>query len=124
VASPAHPLALLGNITPGEAKRHIQLVLTDRSALTEGKEFSVVSPRTWRLADLGAKHTLLLEGIGWGNMPRHVVADEINRGRLVQLKLPENPPVDYLLHALWRKDIRLGPAASWMLDALSGRLPQ
>jgi hypothetical protein len=28
----------------------------------------VVSRRTWRLADLGAKHALLREGIGWGNM--------------------------------------------------------
>jgi len=124
VASPDHPLAQLEDIAPGEARRHLQLVLTDRSALTENKEFSVISPRTWRLADLGAKHALLLEGIGWGNMPRHVVTDEIHQGRLVELKLPENPPMDYLLHALWRKDTRLGPAASWMLDGLADRLPR
>lgn len=124
VASPAHPLAQRPEIAPGEAKRHLQLVLTDRSPLTEGKEFSVISPRTWRLADLGAKHALLLEGIGWGNMPLHVVADEIAQGRLVKLDLPENPPVAYLLHALWRKDVRPGPATSWMLEALGQRLPQ
>jgi DNA-binding transcriptional LysR family regulator len=100
----------------------LQLVLTDRSVLTEGREFSVVSPRTWRLADLGAKHALLLEGIGWGNMPLHTVADEIRQGRLVRLALPENPPVDYGLHALWRKDSRPGPATSWMLDTLAERL--
>lgn len=124
VAAPAHPLAQIEDIAPGEAKRHLQLVLTDRSTLTEGKEFSVVSPRTWRLADLGAKHALLLEGIGWGNMPWHVVAEEVAEGRLVKLDLPENPPVDYGLHALWRKDVRPGPAASWMLDALADRLPR
>lgn len=122
VASPAHPLAQLQEIAPGEAKRHLQLVLTDRSPLTEGKEFSVVSPRTWRLADLGAKHALLLEGIGWGNMPLHVVAAEISRGRLVKLDVPENPPTPYQLHALWRKDVQPGPATSWMLDALADRL--
>ncbi|MBT2133654.1 LysR family transcriptional regulator [Croceibacterium sp. LX-88] len=123
VASPAHPLAQLQEIAPGEAKRHLQLVLTDRSSLTEGKEFSVISPRTWRLADLGAKHALLLEGIGWGNMPLHVVAEEISQGRLVKLELPENPPVAYLLHALWRRDTRPGPATSWMQEALADRLP-
>jgi DNA-binding transcriptional LysR family regulator len=124
VASPAHPLAQHRPVEPGEAKRHLQLVLTDRSTLTEGKEFSVVSPRTWRLADLGAKHALLLEGIGWGNMPWHVVAAEVEQGRLVELNLPENPPVAYGLNALWRKDVRPGPATSWMLEALAQRLPK
>ena len=118
VAAPGHPLAKLERIPPGEARRHLQLVLTDRSQLTEGKDFSVLSPRTWRLADLGAKHTLLLEGIGWGNMPLHRVADEIASGRLVALDIPENPPVDYGIHALWRKDSSPGPATSWMMEML------
>jgi DNA-binding transcriptional LysR family regulator len=122
VAAPGHPLAKLDPVPAGEARRHLQLVLTDRSPLTEGKEFSVLSPRTWRLADLGAKHALLREGIGWGNMPLHRVAGEIAEGRLVKLDLPENPPVDYRLHALWRKDSSPGPAASWMLEALEQRL--
>ena len=121
VAAPAHPLAGPGKIPPGEARRHLQLVLTDRSPLTEGREFSVLSPRTWRLGDLGAKHALLLEGIGWGNMPRHNVTEDIAAGRLVALKLPEAPPVDYKLHAMWRKDSRPGPATTWLLDEISAR---
>ena len=99
----------------------MQLVLTDRSPLTEGREFSVLSARTWRLADLGAKHALLLEGIGWGNMPRHAVAEDLVAGRLIALRLPEAPRIDYRLHALWRKDSRPGPATTWMLDALIER---
>lgn len=121
VAAPSHPLARLGEIEPGEARQHLQLVLTDRSPLTEGREFSVVSPRTWRLADLGAKHALLIEGLGWGNMPRHAVADDLAAGRLVALDLPEASRFDYRLHALWRKDARTGPATSWMLEALIER---
>jgi DNA-binding transcriptional LysR family regulator len=122
VAAPGHPLARQKEIAPGEARQHLQLVLTDRSPLTAGREFSVLSPRTWRLADLGAKHTLLLEGIGWGNMPRHRVEPDIAAGRLVLLPLPEAPRVDYQLYALWRKDSRPGPATSWLLDALSGEV--
>jgi DNA-binding transcriptional LysR family regulator len=45
VAAPAHPLARQG-VAPGESRRHLQLVLTDRSPLTEGREFSVLSPLT------------------------------------------------------------------------------
>jgi len=116
VAAPHHPLAR-ADVTPGESRRHLQLVLTDRSPLTEGQEFSVLSPLTWRLGDLGAKHSLLKEGLGWGNMPRSMVAGDLAAGALVKLDLPEQPGAQYRLSALWRRDTRLGPAASWLVDA-------
>ncbi|TRD12283.1 LysR family transcriptional regulator [Erythrobacter insulae] len=121
VAAPDHPLAESG-IAPGESRKHLQLVLADRSALTKGREFSVLSPLTWRLGDLSAKHSLLKEGLGWGNMPRAMVADDLAAGRLVALDLPEKPGVQYPLSALWRRDDRLGPAASWLIDAFRGEL--
>jgi DNA-binding transcriptional LysR family regulator len=99
----------------------LQLVLTDRSPLTEGRDFFVLSPRTWRLGDLGAKHALLLEGIGWGTMPRHAVAGDLAAGRLVEIGLPEGNSVSYRLHALWRKDRTPGPATAWLLEALAAR---
>ncbi|KMS55151.1 LysR family transcriptional regulator [Novosphingobium barchaimii LL02] len=122
VAAPDHPLARAGRIAPGEARKHLQLVLTDRSPLTEGRDFSVFSARSWRLADLGAKHALLKEGIGWGSMPRHVVKDDLASGALLELYLPERPVIDYALVALWRKDTPPGPAALWVLDELRDRL--
>lgn len=121
VAAPGHPLARPG-IAPGTSRRHLQLVLTDRSPLTEGLEFSVLSPLTWRLGDLSAKHSLLKEGLGWGNMPRAMVADDLANGTLVELDLPEKPGAHYRLSALWRRDSRLGPAASWLVDAFRAGL--
>lgn len=118
VAAPSHPLARMARVPAGEARKHLQLVLTDRSPLTSGRDFSVFSPRTWRLADLGAKHALLKEGIGWGSMPRHVVRDDLASDTLVELALPEQPAIDYALVALWRRDTPPGPAATWVLDQL------
>ena len=40
-----------GPVTPAIARDHIQLVLTDRSRLTEGRDFGVVAVKSWRLAD-------------------------------------------------------------------------
>lgn len=120
VASPDHPIARAiadGSIHPGFSRQHLQLVLADRSDLTQGREFSVLSPLTWRLGDLGAKHSLLKEGLGWGNMPREMVAEDLCEGRLVELDLPEKPGDRYTLSALWRRDTRLGPATSWLIDA-------
>lgn len=122
VASPDHPLARMGTIPPGEVRKHRQLVLTDRSRLTAGKDFSVLSANTWRLGDLGARHALMREGIGWGNMPLHVVEADLAQRRLVQLAVPEAPGVSYRFHALWRRDCPMGPARAWLLDALKARL--
>lgn len=115
VASPNHPLAQR-QVAPGATRNYIQLVLTDRSPLTEGRDFSVASTRTWRLADLGAKHDLLIEGIGWGNMPRERVAADLASGRLVELDLPDHRGGVYHLSALWRRDAPPGPATRWLRE--------
>lgn len=116
VAAPDHPLGLMERIAPGAGRDYVQLVLTDRSRFTEGQDFSVMSPRTWRLADLGAKHALLREGIGWGNMPQHMIEGDLAAGTLVKLHMPDHPGGTYRFAGVWRRDTPPGPAASWLLD--------
>lgn len=82
VAGALHPLAG-GDRPPGAAREHVQLVVYDRSQMTQGRDFSVGATRTWRLGDLSAKHMLLRAGIGWGMMPLSIVADDLAEGRLV-----------------------------------------
>ncbi|MBC2669328.1 LysR family transcriptional regulator [Novosphingobium piscinae] len=118
VAAPGHPLARLTEIPPGMARRYRQLVLTDRSARTAGEDFAVFGARSWRLGDLGAKHALLREGIGWGGMPRHMIAGDLANGRLVALAVPEWGQTSYTLRAIWRRDAPPGPAGCWLLDVL------
>lgn len=115
VAAPQHPLALAGRNDPGAGREHIQLVLTDRSPLTQGRDFAVVSSRTWRLADLASKHMLLRAGIGWGNMPVGMIEEDLKTGRLVALDLPDSIGGDYALAAIYRADTPPGPAASWLI---------
>jgi DNA-binding transcriptional LysR family regulator len=120
VAAPSHPLANLGvPISAAMARDHIQLVLTDRSALTAGRDFGVVSVKSWRLADLGAKHALLLAGLGWGNMPKPMVNDDLKRGRLVVLEIETPAEMVYPFHTVYRSDKPPGPAASWLMERLA-----
>ncbi|MCW6530438.1 MULTISPECIES: LysR family transcriptional regulator [Sphingomonas] len=116
VAAPDHPLGRMARIAPGAGRDHIQLVLTDRSHFTEGRDFSVVSPKTWRLADLGAKHALLREGIGWGNMPLPMVEPDLVAGTLVRLDMPDHPGGIYRFAGIWRRDVPPGPAGAWLID--------
>jgi DNA-binding transcriptional LysR family regulator len=121
VAAPDHPLALQGRNAPGAGREHIQLVLTDRSPLTQGRDFAVVSSRTWRLADLGAKHMLLKAGIGWGNMPVPMIVDDLERGRLVHLDMPDAIGGEYMMKAIYPADRPPGPAASWLIERFVGQ---
>lgn len=116
VAAPRHPLATAGQLEPGAVRDHIQLVLTDRTALTRGQDFAVFSLKSWRLADMGAKHALLLAGIGWGTMPEPMVREDIAAGRLIRLGVPEWSAVSYRFRLLYRRDTPLGPAARWLIE--------
>ncbi|WP_347304454.1 LysR family transcriptional regulator [Croceibacterium sp. TMG7-5b_MA50] len=118
VSAPDHPLARMERITPGAGRDHVQLVLTDRSPLTDGRDFAVLSPRTWRLADLGAKHQLLREGIGWGNMPLPLIEPDLVAGTLVRLAMPDDPGGTYRFHAISRRDRPPGPGGTWLVEQM------
>lgn len=121
VAAPGHPLARDGGpVTLPQVRNHVQLVLTDRSDLTRGQDFAVLSPQTWRLADLGAKHALLLAGLGWGNMPEPMVRGDLAFGRLVALDIENRPRHRFALFGVNRTDRPPGPAARWLMERLSG----
>ncbi|MEC7520652.1 MAG: LysR family transcriptional regulator [Myxococcota bacterium] len=123
VCAPDHALARVEGPIPEDVLRHeTQLVVTDRSSLTEGRDRGVVSERTWRIADLHTKRMLLLNGFGWGNMPDHAIANDLEAGRLVRIQPAHRAEdVDVPLSAIARTADPPGPAASWLLDQLAER---
>ncbi len=121
VVAPSHPLAAYpGPIPQQQAGRHVQLVLTDRSTLTAGRNFGVMSAQTWRLADLGAKHAFLKAGLGWGYMPLHMVDDDLRSGKLVRIEIGLHAGLGpgFSMHAIHMKDQPPGPAGRWFVNHL------
>jgi DNA-binding transcriptional LysR family regulator len=116
VAAPQHPLARDPRKLAGQARQHRQLILTVRSTFSEGQDVGVFGAETWRLADLGAKHALLLAGSGWGLMPEPVVREDLASARLRRLDLPEVRGGFYPLQAIYRTCSAPGPAAAWMVE--------
>jgi DNA-binding transcriptional LysR family regulator len=121
VAARSHPLSKLTGIIPkSELAKHVQLVLTDRSELTQGREFGVMSPLTWRLSDLYAKHSFLLKGLGWGGMPLHAVKQDLKNKRLVKLLIEDLPEQGLALpmFAVYSSAQPPGPAGRWLIERL------
>jgi DNA-binding transcriptional LysR family regulator len=123
VAAPCHPLSALRRpISTDELQQHVQLVLTDHSGRTDKRDNGVLSRRNWRLGDLGAKHAMLLGGLGWGGMPIHMVRADIAAGRLCRIEPEEwgqsTGGVQLPMCLINRSDRLPGPAARWLSDWL------
>ncbi|WP_322094652.1 LysR family transcriptional regulator [Paraburkholderia bannensis] len=124
VAAPCHPLAQAQQpVRISDAREHTQLVLTDRSRLTVGQTFGVYSNRAWKLGDLGAKHRLLLAGLGWGSMPHHLVEADLAADRLARIVLSDRSSVNYNFSLIHRTDAATGPACQWLCHFLTNGTP-
>ena len=121
VVAPGHPLAAFGGPVPrAEAAKYVQLILTDRSQITAGRDYGVLNPQGWRLADLGAKHAFLKAGLGWGSMPLHIVGEDLEKGALVRFELEGGsvPATSTAMYAVHRRAAPPGPAGRRFIDLL------
>jgi len=118
LAQRPRPDAALG--TP-ELADHLQIVQSDPSTLTEGRDFAVLSPQTCRVSGQDTKHALILAGVGWGRLPLWLVERDLAEGRLLRLptdslgRASQVATETYLAH---RIDLPLGPAARALATAL------
>lgn len=123
VASSRHPLAKLpGPITREMLEPEVQLVLTDRTPLTQNLMGGIVSQNIWRFADLATRLEFLLEGFGWCNMPLHLVSETIASGRLKRLDLAEASDFKFQVHVVHERGRSIGPAGRWLIEDLRERL--
>ncbi len=123
VAAPEHPLAgSAGPVPASLVREHFQVVITDQTAHTKGRDIRVVADAVWRVTDAETKRALLCAGLGWGGLPDWMVAPDLAAGRLVVLALEPYPPSPYRLSALWPAAATPGPAVSWLIDRFEAEL--
>lgn len=128
VVAAGHPLAARARrgqpVETIELVDHLQIVQEDTTPLSEGRDFGVLSPGTWRVRGQDTKHGLILAGIGWGRLPLWQVERDLADGRLVRLptaalgRSGESVVNGYIAR---RTDEPLGPAARYLRDALLRR---
>jgi len=126
VVSPDHALAehatSRARVPTARLADAVQIVLSERSDKGEGvADQAVLSSRTWRVADLHTKHMMLRAGLGFGNLPEHLVRDDLRTGRLLRIRPEAWGEGEHTLHlsAVYRSDTQFGPAHRWLLGQLA-----
>jgi DNA-binding transcriptional LysR family regulator len=87
VCAPTHPLASIGRpISLDEFSEYVQLVVTDNQPSSQKTQRGVAGERQWLVNELGAKRDFLIAGLSWGHMPVDLIAEDLAKGRLVELQ--------------------------------------
>lgn len=127
VVASSHPLAHRHagqSLELMDVADHLQIVLTDPSDISAGRDFGVVSSRTCRVNTQDTKHHLILGGAGWGRLPHWLVERDLEQGTLVRLNVSamgrsgEITSSAYVAH---RRDEARGPAAQKLADLLTSQ---
>lgn len=113
VCPPGHPLAALERVSCEDLARHRQLLVNPRDGGYAGGE--PASPQVWRADSFYVMAELLMRGLGWAWLPRHVVQYPTYQQHMVALECEWRPPA-LVVELAWRRDEPLGPAAQWLAE--------
>ncbi|MFK0086214.1 LysR family transcriptional regulator [Pseudomonas sp. NPDC090755] len=114
-----HPLAQLTRVNRQQLARHRQLLIAPQESGYPGGE--PISPQIWRADSFYAMAELLMRGLGWAWLPRHVVQYPTYHAQMVELSSEWTPPA-LVVELVWRRDEPLGPAAQWLAERFAVHL--
>lgn len=119
VCAAHHPLAHAGRVTCQQLARHRQLLIAPQDSDYPGGE--PVSAQVWRADSFYVMAELLMRGLGWAWLPRHVVQYPTYQAHMVELDSEWRPPA-LVAELAWRRDEPLGPAAQWLAERFAKHL--
>jgi DNA-binding transcriptional LysR family regulator len=123
VVAAGHPLAARSEpLAREDLEPQVQLVLTDRTALTQNWIGGILSRHIWRFADLATRLDFLLAGFGWCNMPGHMVAEHVAAGRLKKLRIANQEDFTVPIYVVNERGRAPGRAGRWLIADLRQRM--
>ncbi|MEM7067615.1 MAG: LysR family transcriptional regulator [Pseudomonadota bacterium] len=123
VASPGFPAAQHKGVrSRREMQTYTQVVVSG----TGGQDFDqsrdlLSGGQRWTVSDFEAKKSVIKAGLGWGGIPDHLMATELQSGELVPLTVEGYPPRHTEIFAIKRRDQQMGKVMSDIWVALRER---
>jgi len=125
VARRDHPVHAAGPVARADLAAHVELSVADsrREDAPPLARLSLGSSQIFRLSDFHSKREALLEGVGLGWMPRHLIERDLARGTLRRIDFREGPEHVFHPHLVHRRGVPLGRAARALHDELRALPP-
>jgi DNA-binding transcriptional LysR family regulator len=114
-----HPLVHEPLVSRQHLSRHRQLLIAPQQSDYPGGE--QLSPQVWRADSFYMMAELLMRGLGWAWLPRHVVQYPAYQNQMIELSSEWTPPA-LVVEMVWRRDEPLGPAAQWLAECFTRHL--
>jgi DNA-binding transcriptional LysR family regulator len=74
------------SISPEQMRDYVQCVIRDTTRGSAPKDYFLVEGApSWTVSDQLMKKQLILQGMGWGHMPKHLIAQELRDRRLLPI---------------------------------------
>ena len=106
-------------ITTEQMRDYVQCILRDTATHTQHREYHLIpGAHSWTVSDQFMKKELILQGMGWGNMPGYLVKDELADGRLLSIRGRYFKESQLQLVAARRSDVMHGPVAARLWEYL------
>jgi DNA-binding transcriptional LysR family regulator len=65
---------------------YVQCVIRDTARHSPPRDYFVIEgARTWTVSDQLMKRELILQGMGWGHLPRFLIEESLRQGRLLDI---------------------------------------
>jgi DNA-binding transcriptional LysR family regulator len=73
-------------ITPEQMRDYVQCVIRDSARHSPPRDYYLIEgARSWTVSDQLMKKEIILQGMGWGHMPRFLVEQELRSGTLLPI---------------------------------------
>lgn len=118
--SQGHPLSKLKAVDLNTLQQYIELSVHDSS----GQELYAVEhlhfggERMFYLSDFQSKKQAVIQGIGFGWMPRYLIANELANNELVEVCYQHGSRFSFTPHLVWRAEKKLGKTGQKFIDSL------
>jgi DNA-binding transcriptional LysR family regulator len=101
------------SITPQDMRDYVQCIIRDTSRHSPPRDYFLIEgARTWTVSDQFVKRELILQGMGWGHMPKYLVADDLRDGYLLEIGGEYMKGIVVELVAARRRESPHGPIAN------------
>jgi DNA-binding transcriptional LysR family regulator len=116
VAAPSHPLVQSDEVLPlAQVAQYTQVIVSTTTQPEEGRSAGILQgAKQWMVTQFPTKKEILKAGLGWGFMPDHLIAAELDQSELKML--PHLEPIERPFYVCRLKAARLGPASQYIWD--------